>query len=297
MRALVLLFALGLIAYGCAGTSEPATENHAAGGKGGTGARGGAAGKGAGGAGGSSGSGDAAGNQNAGGLAGGGEGARGNGGAGERGLAGDDAGGFAGDVAVRGCASPSAWSSNLVGCEGGYVHRPTASACELSPHEGAGGDGSGGAAGQSSIQNECETDADCSEGPNGYCVAGLDVEGGAHCVYACRTDADCGTNELCACDDTKSSARSQSPLSLGVCTPATCRTDAECGSGTLCVASLESVCSQVPKTTPDSFHCQSPHDECNGATDCETTGTEGEAYRYSCFYNETHFVCTSSTGC
>lgn len=203
--------------------------------------------------------------------------------------------------AVRGCPSPSEWSSNLVGCEGGYVHRPTASACELSPREGAAGEGSGGATGlPSSDPAGCDTDADCTQAPNGYCIYEAAVGQGVHCVYACRTDADCANNELCACDSSKTSGQNQTPLSLGLCTPATCRTDAECGPGVLCVASLESICAQVRKTTPDSFHCQSPRDECNGAADCEDAGTQGDDYWYywySCRYNESHFVCTGATGC
>src|SRR6185436_8531585 len=65
----------------------------------------------------------------------------------------------------------------------------------------------------------CATDADCTEHPNGHCE--LDVYNSdtawCYCLYGCKSDADCPSNQ-CVCDDL-----------VGSCVIfSSCRTDADC---------------------------------------------------------------------
>ena len=63
----------------------------------------------------------------------------------------------------------------------------------------------------------------------------------------------------------------------------------------LCVASLDSVCLQVPKTTPQHFHCQSVEDECNGAGDC--ADPSADVWNLSCDFGGDRFVCGYASTC
>src|SRR5205085_3497362 len=52
----------------------------------------------------------------------------------------------------------------------------------------------------------CVTDADCKEKPNGFCeaqssCAGPCMMGPCGCSYGCTTDADCGSDQYCMCND------------------------------------------------------------------------------------------------
>ena len=200
----------------------------------------------------------------------------------------------------RGCDSPTTWSSNLVGCDGEYVHRPSADACTPSPREPDGAGGQAGAGGITSVPYGCATDADCTDAPDGYCITVF--QSSPECVYSCRTDADCGENELCACDDSHHRPSSSTPIAIGLCTPAYCRTDADCGAGSLCISALAGACAQDRVGRPDEFHCQSSKDECSGRGDCASQAgapNEPASYFYSCHYdvNVSYYRCGSPSGC
>lgn len=182
------------------------------------------------------------------------------------------------------CVPPDDESALHVDCKGGFVHRPDAGACELSPRTeaAAGGAGDGGAPG-----GECASDLDCSESSRGYCVSEFHyVKLEIRCVYACRTDADCQPTEVCACDRTYVDFVSQAPLALGVCEPATCTLDAQCRDGFLCISPVEEECGPGHV---GAFHCQTENDECGGPGDC----TNGE----SCAFRDARFVCESQLTC
>jgi hypothetical protein len=300
-RMLVPMLGISLAIYSCAESAEQPSNTRGSAGKAAGGAKaggvgvqgGGEAGDAIGGSGGrgTGATGGVAGKNASGGKAGRTAGAGRN--AGSSGSAGGGVSGSGGGA--HGCASPSAWSSNLVGCVEGYVHRPTDSACSLSPRDGSAGEGSTAGAPNHA---PCETDVDCSAAPDGYCVNAEQTSSGRVCIYACRTDADCGTGELCACDDSWTSVRNQAPIEVGRCIPATCRTDDECG-GSLCVASLESVCFQVRQKTVEEFHCQSGEDECNGAEDCVGQSGAGGVASLSCHYDgaASRFTCGGVPEC
>lgn len=198
----------------------------------------------------------------------------------------------------RGCDSPSAWSSNLVGCAGDYVHRPNDDACVLSPREL---DAQAGAGGQAGSGPYCATDADCAARPDGYCLEAFQSH--PACVYSCRTDADCANDELCACDSSRNRPSSSASITVGVCVPAACRTDADCAESQLCIAPLEGDCAQDSVGKPKAFHCQSPDDECSGRGDCAAAAGEDDprfiSYEFSCRYavSSERYVCGSPDGC
>jgi hypothetical protein len=165
-------------------------------------------------------------------------------------------------------------------CDNGVLHRPTPVTCSvnlprpLPPGSGAGDDaGSEAAMSQvdylyppsgylgwdAGLTESCQSDADCTEHPYGYCARGYGSPPSpdpvpARCNYGCVQDADCDAGFLCQCDDP-----------VGHCVPASCRSDADCGGGALCAAWFRDAgCS-----TEEQFACQSPGDECNVSEDCD----------------------------
>jgi hypothetical protein len=72
----------------------------------------------------------------------------------------------------------------------------------------------------------CDTDADCTEGPNGKCQMGASQPGGEYhcgCVYTCSTDADCGDGFACL------PVQHLRDDSYGpICRPTDCATGADC---------------------------------------------------------------------
>ncbi len=231
---------------------------------------------------------------NAGAAGGGGNASAGVGGEPSPGASGRSGAGGAGSE-PPGCQGEQSWSSDLDACAGDFVHRRVAGSCTLSPHEfsgeaGAGGEsGAGGRGGSTS----CRDDADCAEHPNGYCIwySEPGAGEGTACVYACRTDSECRSGEVCACTAQALSATSRSPLSLGECRPAECKVDSDCGGGWLCVAPLHDACEAEG---PTSFHCQTAGDECAGRDDCPADGANGS---YVCRYELSRFVCVAPFTC
>lgn len=74
----------------------------------------------------------------------------------------------------------------------------------------------------------CESDADCTDRPNGVCAHINYVDFGGDttacgCVYACATDADCADGRACVCAGVVDSDNSAS-----FCAPAQCADGADC---------------------------------------------------------------------
>jgi hypothetical protein len=161
-------------------------------------------------------------------------------------------------------------------CDNGVLHRPAPVACSsrlprpLPPANdaGAAADASGaltqvgylyGDAVDRFTLHLCQSDADCTERPNGYCALAFDGLGPAQfthsvrCHYGCLQDADCSDGYFCECGDP-----------VGQCVPADCRSDADCGSGLLCAALIE----EGPCSSEVRYSCQSASDECNSNADC-----------------------------
>ncbi len=104
----------------------------------------------------------------------------------------------------------------------------------------------------------CTSDADCTAGKTGRCVAG-DGPCLTTCSYdACLTDADCAEGP-CSCRG------SASDVAANVCLPGSnCRTDADCGNCEAC----------SPSTVPNSINCD-PAGAC-------TCGDAVASLRYAC---------------
>lgn len=151
-------------------------------------------------------------------------------------------------------------NGGLVRCSNGAVHRPSAADCSsniaawhpvLAGHDG----------GIGNIQ--CTTNTDCTEKPNGYCVAATGFAGGgmpgvtlSNCAYGCVRDADCGAGQVCLCGDP-----------VGSCVEATCNTDSDCLDGACIELGYLGVtgCGYGPTF---SFGCWRPDMTCTTPTDC-----------------------------
>lgn len=163
------------------------------------------------------------------------------------------------------CESPEEGASGFVTCANGLVTRPAAVTCEsdLPRDQVCQGDPE---------FDQCQTDADCTEFPNGACgVASGDPFGdpfpGCSCSYGCVTDDDCGDGAICAC---------ASPV--GQCINAECRTDAECDDGQLC-AGWDS----LDECGGGGFACTTGDDECLSHSDCsDGQSCEYQAGKRSC---------------
>jgi hypothetical protein len=170
-------------------------------------------------------------------------------------------------------------SPNLVQCEGGFAHRPTAAACPPLEEAQAGAGGEGGIGGEE-CPRQCAPDETCIWTiPNEFHPF-------SECARVCETDAQCPSGSICACvpglflrpsDDGPGTT-------VGMCRTSNCTVDADCPPGLLCIAPLSAdFCEPVPRT----FHCQTPADECAGPEHCESD---------SCMYRDDRFVCDDE-GC
>jgi hypothetical protein len=282
-----LLAALGIAA--CSGRSERRLDPEAEAGEtgegatGGTGTRGGGGGTGAkggtgtGGTGGTSGTGGTGGtglNAGTGGVAG----------ASSAGIGGTGQGGFR----PNGCAAASGYSNNLEECASGFMHRTSSNECVLTDRNAA--PPPAGAGGGASSEQVCEYDSECGVEPNGYCVsedAQFSGDPVNYCIYACQSDADCETGDVCSCEtNTYQRAGARDFLEIGICRPATCETDADCAPGMLCISPVDSACG-TPR--PSAYHCQTEADDCAGPADCAEAAT--------CQHNGERFVCTARPVC
>ncbi len=157
--------------------------------------------------------------------------------------------------------------SGLESCADARVHRYAQLACQY-PASVVGD--CGGVPGGS-----CESDADCTDAPHGYCNSLGDL--GCGCEYGCEADADCGEDELCYCDGSRSR-----------CVPATCTHDGDCG-GWYCLRGFEpSVCGPARPY----FACGSPFDACVAGSDgcdelaCEACTWAADECRWACAPND-----------
>lgn len=140
--------------------------------------------------------------------------------------------------------------TGFVFCTGGPVHRPKSQACPTKIPRASTCPAPEGA------QDGCSSDADCSDGPNGFCKSPFldpraEVIPGCSCVYGCLTDAECGEGYICLCGDP-----------VGRCVQAACTSDADCN-GLFCV---ESAIADNCNST--GMACQSELDECLIDADC-----------------------------
>lgn len=201
-------------------------------------------------------------------------------------------GGFSGDAGegpVGGfpCIGGSQASPDLVTCNGGFAHRPSAATCPPPPPDVEIGAAGQGAAGEGGAPNDCGGKY-CA--PGEACIeSDADVGSVTYCALVCETDSDCPSDSICACVPNlfRNSVTDES-ITVGLCTRATCTVDADCGSGSLCVAPYSPSDCGLP--WPHEFHCQTPEDQCAGPLDC-SGGSD------SCRYDGAHFACEFGEVC
>jgi hypothetical protein len=186
-------------------------------------------------------------------------------------------GGSGGGV-PQGCMSARPYAPGIEACDGEFVHRKAVAACPLPERLADGGSGGQGGAPTDFV---CDSDDDCFDRANGYCIQTVSVPSPrVECVYACETDADCGEAEVCSCGTMRRHPSIASTVTLGRCVKSTCATDDDCSGGALCIATLSRQCGD---TWPGPFHCQTPADECRGGVDCGLAGL--------CHYFTDRFSC------
>ncbi|HEX6767385.1 MAG TPA: hypothetical protein VF103_17925 [Polyangiaceae bacterium] len=155
-------------------------------------------------------------------------------------------------VTIGQCKSESVLDdSGWVHCERGLAHRETAGTCPSTvpraPVMGAG----------------CN-DTDCAGMPYGHCWPSnhFGAVPSPTCIPGCVSDADCGTGEICYCEEP-----------VGRCIPADCTLDGDCGPSSLCST-------YVGPSTPACFFdvagakCQTQTDACTGE-ECNCAMVDG----------------------
>lgn len=150
-------------------------------------------------------------------------------------------------------------------CEDGTVHRVSVVATSADIDEPA--------CEGTEAYRSCDTDADCTSGPNGRCIhddyvelggrlavadTGVTGDDGCGCAYSCATDADCGEGYACIPDGVM-----DKDGSWATCEPATCTTDADCSGGECGLSSFHDGCSYDTYLT-----CRTVDDECRVEEDC-----------------------------
>jgi len=131
-------------------------------------------------------------------------------------------------------------------CEGGGKHRPSIETCSLAvPRDDF--------VCEASFEELCATDADCTDGSNGYCSLEYGQVDGCYCRYGCETDSDCGVGQLCMCGEL-----------AGTCVAAECQSDADCEGAALCIYTEVG----EPGCGGMIWACQTADDTCLSSADC-----------------------------
>jgi hypothetical protein len=146
-------------------------------------------------------------------------------------------------------ASPS----GFVRCGNGAVHRSEPVECETPITPTTCTDNAGG--------GSCNVDADCITSPFGSCQQDPQALGEptCKCIYGCRTDTDCGSDEICRCAGDELGLFTQ-------CIKADCTRDSDCGER-LCVLSPIAC-----EPGGYSVACQQDDDQCFGNDVCAPGG-------------------------
>ncbi len=151
------------------------------------------------------------------------------------------------------------------------IHRATAAACS---HDRGPGDFD-----TQNMNAMCASDAECTSGDNGRCLATKVAARTNYCSYdACFTDADCGNSKVCTCREFASDANR--------CDPGNCKVDADCGAGGYCSPSADPDKTNFGST---GWWCHTKLDECVDDTDCVAQSGA------KCVYDPavSHFTCSS----
>jgi hypothetical protein len=188
----------------------------------------------------------------------GGEGSGGEGSGGE-GSGGEGSGGEGSGGEGSSCESPEAIldsagaATGYVRCADGAINRtsaePAPTELDLPRCEGT------------EDSRACETDADCTDGPNGACLTftyDFDPTTSCGCVYPCGTDADCRSGEICLAPGIVTGNE------WATCVRADCTTDADCATDECGISTYNDGCGYTQSAT-----CREPAvDSCRTASEC-----------------------------
>ncbi|MCB9741496.1 MAG: ferritin-like domain-containing protein [Alphaproteobacteria bacterium] len=150
-------------------------------------------------------------------------------------------------------------ASGFERCADGTVNRPAALTADATVNAPS-------CAGTEDYQ-DCNSDADCTDGPNAKCIsATYDFSGESYCgcVYACETDADCDPGQICLADGVIETGRDWAS-----CVTAECATNADCESGECGLTAFDDGCGPVPELA-----CRGDDDPCRLDSDCATANEE-----------------------
>lgn len=109
---------------------------------------------------------------------------------------------------------------------------------------------------------DCTTDADCTDAPNGFCQSyggGFDPTTYCGCVYPCANDDDCSAGEVCVCNGVVASDHG-----YAACAPAACVTGDDCASGECGISSFFNGCFYEVQLA-----CRAASDICRTDADCQ----------------------------
>ncbi|MDP2316249.1 MAG: ferritin-like domain-containing protein [Pseudomonadota bacterium] len=123
----------------------------------------------------------------------------------------------------------------------------------------------------------CETDSDCTDGPHGKCITGVDdYSYGTEdpticgCEYSCATDADCASTQACVPPGVVDTYQD-----WPVCVTAACTDNADCDSGECGLGAYDSGCGLQL-----GLECREADDDCRVREDCGVAETcwDGDAW-------------------
>jgi hypothetical protein len=113
-------------------------------------------------------------------------------------------------------------------------------------------------------QRSCDSDADCTDKPHGFCMGGTGQIGTyCSCIYPCHDDSECGEGQACMCPD----AVSGGPPAA-TCSPAACKQDSDCPSGECGATFHFNGCYEQT-----SLQCRDAGDACRGDSECGDNGS------------------------
>jgi hypothetical protein len=123
----------------------------------------------------------------------------------------------------------------------------------------------------------CDTHANCTDGPHGFCMSGRGQRGDyCGCVYPCLNDAECGAGQACMCPELEKPGQP----AAATCAPAECKVNADCPSGE-CGATVHfNGCNHEM-----SLHCRGEGDQCRSDATCSCAALSRDG-------GEASFQCT-----
>jgi hypothetical protein len=163
------------------------------------------------------------------------------------------------------------------------VHRPSGMTCDSTRPPILPGMADGGGAPDSGIPDQCNVDADCTNGKNGRCDYNRI---GKQCTYdTCTTDADCTSGGVCMCRMGATDTTNNHCAGSGQ--PGSCKVDSDCGPKGFCSPSFGS-CGAYGGI--QGYFCHTSSDTCVDDSDCQEGGVAGycmfqvTAKKWECSY-------------